>query len=107
MGVKSLPDKIIADLDLSIWVNLASSVLREIPKFKNLGLLTFDETGIHNINISPSTRVKILNRTRRDNFRDDRLGYTHGFERMSKTTAYSNHIRNSGLETREGFEQET
>ena len=31
----------------------------------------------------------------------------HDFEKMSKTTAYSNHIKNSELETRECFEQET
>ena len=43
----------------------------------------------------------------RDNFRDARLGYTHDFERMRKMTVYSNHIKNSELETREVFERET
>ena len=48
-----------------------------------------------------------LNRTQRDTFRDSRLAYTHNFERISKTTAYCNHIKNSELETREVFKQET
>ena len=107
VGVKVLPDKIVADLDPSIWVNLAISVLRTNPKFKNLGLPTFDATGIHNINFTPSTSAKSLNRTRRDNFRDDRMGYTHDFERMIKTAAYINHITYSELEAREVFEWET
>ena len=107
VGVKSLPNKIFADLDPSIRVNLANSVLSKSPKFKNLGLLTFDAMGINNINFTPSARVKSLNSTRRDKFRDGRLGYTHDFERMSETTAYSNHIKNSELETREFFERET
>ena len=38
---------------------------------------------------------------------DDRLGYTHDFGTMSKTTAYCNHIKNSEIETREVFERET
>ena len=38
---------------------------------------------------------------------DDRLGYTHNFETMSKMTAYRNHIKNSEIETREVFEMET
>ena len=45
VGVKSLPEKIVADLDLGIRANLANSVLIEIPKFKYHGLPTFDETG--------------------------------------------------------------
>ena len=105
--VKSLPEKIVADLDPSIQVNLENSVISERPKFKNPGLSTFDATGKHNTDFAPSTRLKSLNGTQRYNFRDSRLGYTHGFETMSKPTAYSNHIKNSELETREGFEQET
>ena len=48
-----------------------------------------------------------MNGLRRDTERDDRLGYTHGFETMGETTAYRNHIKNSELETREVFERET
>ena len=56
---------------------------------------------------TPSTRAKSFNGTRRYSFRYARLGYTHGFERMSETTAYSNNINYSELETREVFERET
>ena len=42
VGVKSLPDKTVADLDPSIRVNLVNSVLSKIPRFKNLGLPIFD-----------------------------------------------------------------
>ena len=52
-------------------------------------------------------RAKNLNGLRRGTERDDKLGYTHDFEIMSETTAYRNHIKNSELETREVFEQET
>ena len=107
MNVKSLPDKIIADLDSSIWVNLENSVLSKSSKVIKLGLPTFDATGKLNIDFAPSTRVKSLNGTRRDNFRADWPGYTHDFERVSETPAYSNHIKNYELETREVFEQET
>ena len=69
MGVKSLPDKIVADFDPSIRVNLANSIIGESPKFINLGLLTFDATGKPNIAFAPSTRAKYLNGTRRDNFK--------------------------------------
>ena len=88
-------------------MNLANSVLSESPKYKSLGLLTFDATDIHNLDFAPSTRVKSLNGMWRDNFRDARLGYTHDFERMSETTAYSNHIKNYELETIEFLERET
>ena len=107
VGGKSLPDEIVADLEPSIRVNLVNPILSKRPKFKNHGLPTFNATGIHNIDFAPSTTAKSLNGARRDNFRDDRLGYTHGFERVSKTIAYSNHIKNSELETREVFERET
>ena len=107
MGVKTLLDEIVADLDPSIQVNLTNYILSKIPKFQNLGLPTFDETGTHNIDFSPSTRAKSLNGTQRDNFKAYWLGYMHGFEVVSKTTAYSNHIKNSELETREVFEQVT
>ena len=69
VGVKSLPDNIFAGLDPIIQVNLANSVLSESPKFKNLGILTLDITGTHNIDFAPSNRAKSLNGMRRDNFR--------------------------------------
>ena len=69
MGVKCLHDKIVADLDPSILVNLANSVLSKIPKLKNLGLPTIYATDIRNLVFSSSARSKSLNRKRRDNFR--------------------------------------
>ena len=87
VGVKIIPEKIVADLDPSIQVTLANSVLSKIPKFKILGIPTVDAMDIRNLDFSPSTRAKILNRKRRDNFRDTRLGYKHDFYTMSKTTA--------------------
>ena len=35
------------------------------------------------------------------------MGNTHDFERVIKTTVYSNHIKNYEPETREVFERET
>ena len=35
------------------------------------------------------------------------MGYTHDFGTMSETTAYRNNIKNSEIETKEVFEQET
>ena len=107
LGVKSLPGEVVSDLEPSIRVNLANYVLSERPKFKSLGISTFDATDIRNLNFSPSTRAKSLNGTRRYNFRGVRLGYTHDFERMSKTTAYRIHIKNAELITGEVFERET
>ena len=88
-------------------LNLANSVIRESPKFMNIGLLSFDETGKPNIAFSPSTRAKSLNGIGRENFKANWLASRRDFERVSKTTAYSNHIKNSELETGEFFERET
>ena len=55
-GVKSLPNKIVADLDLSTRVKLVNSVLSKIPKFKNLGILTFDATSKKHTDFAPSNR---------------------------------------------------
>ena len=107
MGVKILSDKIVTDLDLIIRVNLANFVLIEILQFKSLRIPTSDAMDIPNLDFAPSTRAKSLNGTRRDNFRDSRLGYTHDFERMRKARAYSNHIKSSELGTGQVFEQET
>ena len=95
VGVKSLPDKIIADLDPSIQVNLVNSVLRKISKFKSLGLPAVNATDIRNLDFAPYIRAKSLSGTGKDNFSPPRLGCTHDFETMSKTTAYRNHIKNS------------
>ena len=107
VGVKSLPDEIVAHLDPNIQVNLENSIISESPKFINLGLLTFDATGKPNIAFSPSTRAKYLNGMRREKSKADLLASRHDFERVSETRAYSNHINNSELETRQVFEQGT
>ena len=107
MGVKSVLGEIVAGLDPSIRVNLVNSVLSKSPNFKSLGLPDVDATDIHNLNFAPSVRAKSLSGTQKKNFSPSRLGYTHDFERMSETTAYRNHIKNSELETREFFEWET
>ena len=107
MGVRSLSDEIVADLDPSIRVNLANSIISKSPRFINFGLLTFDATGKPNIAFPPSTRAKSLNGMQRDNFKVVWLASRHDFERVREMTAYSNHINNSELETREFFERET
>ena len=81
------------DLDPSVQVNLAKSVVRESPKFKNLRQLTIETADIRNLGYIRATRPKNCNRLRRGTERDDRLGYTHEFETMSETTAYRNHIK--------------
>ena len=88
-------------------MNLTKSVLIDILKFKSLGHPTAETADTRNIDFVTTTRSKILNGLWRDTERDVRMGYTHDFENMSKTTEYRNHIKNSELETREGFERET
>ena len=106
MGVKSLPDKIVTDLDPSKRVNLASSVLSESLKFINFGLPSFNTTGKPNFVFAPSTRADSLNGTDRENFKADWLASRHDFERVIKTRAYSYHIKYYELETRQVFERE-
>ena len=107
VGVKSIPGEIIADLDPGKRVNLVNSIISESPWLINLGLLSFDVTGKVNIAFTPSTRDRSLNNMRKGKFKADRRASRHDFRRVSETTAYSNHIKNSELETREFFEQET
>ena len=106
-GVKSVLGEIVPDLDPSKLVNLTNSVLSESPKFKSLGLPAVNATDIRNINFVSSTIANSLSGTRKDNFSSSRLGYTHDFETMSEMTAYRNHIKNSGFETRGVLERET
>ena len=106
MGVKSLLGEIVTDLDPSKRVNLASAVLSEIQKFIHFGLLSFNEMDKPNIAFSLYIRAKTLNGTERDNFKADWLASRRDFETVSETTAYSNHIKNSELETKKVFEQE-
>ena len=105
VGVKSILGEIVPDLDPSKQVNLLNSILSEIPKFKSLGFPAVNATNIRNLDFSPSTRAKSLSATWKDTFSPSRLGYTHDFETMIKTTAYRHHIKNYELETREDFER--
>ena len=106
VGVKILPNKIVADLDPRIQVNLRKFRPQRKPKVQKLWVPNFNKTGIHNTDFASSNRAKSLNGTQRENFRDTRMGYTHDFVRVRKTTACSIHIENSELETREVFERE-
>ena len=107
VGVKSISPKLRKEFDSSVRVNLANSVLSESSKFISLRHPTVETADIRNIDFTTSTRAKNLNRLWRGTERYDRLGYTHGFETMSETTAYHNHIKNSEIETRKVFERET
>ena len=107
VGVKRIFPEIFKESKSRRQVNLEISVLRDTPNFKSLGHPTAETADIWNIDFTTSTRANSLNGLRRDTERDDMLGYTHNFETMSATPAYRNHIKNSELETREGFEQKT
>ena len=107
VGVKSILPEIFKESEFIGRMNLVNSVLSASPKFINLGNRTVKIADLRNIYFATSTKVKSLNGIQRDKERDGRLEYTHDFETMSETTAYCNHIKNSELETREVFEQET
>ena len=96
-----------SEIDPSVQVNLANSVVHEIPWFKRLGHLPIETADIRNLDYISATRPKNCNGLRRRTYRDDRLGYTHDSETMSEMKAYRNHIKNSEIETREFFERET
>ena len=83
-----------SELDHSIRVNLVNSVVRKIPKFKRLGHPPIETADIRNVDYISATRPNNCNGLRRRTDRDDRLGYKHNSETMSKTTAYRNHINN-------------
>ena len=93
--------------DSSVQVNLTNSVLSNIPNFKRLGHTPIETTDKRNLECISATRPKNCNGMWRSADRDDCLGYIHTFDTMGKTTAYRNHIKNSEIETREVFEQET
>ena len=95
MGVESLPDEIVPDLDPRKRVKLVNFILSESPKFKILGITAVDLTDIRNLDIASSTRANNLRGMRKYNVGPFSLGYTHNFGTMSETTAYRNHINNS------------
>ena len=107
MGVKSIFPELGKEPDPSVQVNLTNSVLSNIPKFITLGHPNIETADIRNIDFATSTRANNLNGLRRGTEGNDRLGKTHDFENMNKTTAYRNHIKNLEIEAREVFGQET
>ena len=107
MGMKSIFSELGQKLDSSVRLNLANSVLREIPNFKRLGHTPIETSDIGKLECINATKPNNCIRLRRSAERDDRLGHTHDFEAMSETTAYRNHIKNTEIETREVFERET
>ena len=105
--MKSVFPELGKDPDPSVRVNLANSVLSKIPNFKRLGHTLIETSDIDNLECISATRPKNYSGLWRSMDRDYRMGYTHDFETMSETTAERNHIKNSEIETREVFEQET
>ena len=105
--MKSIVPELRKEPDPSVRVNLTNSVVRKSPGFKSLGHPTIETADIRNLDSVTATRAKNYNWLRRGTERDDMLGYMHDFETMSETKAYRNHIKNSEIETREVFEQET
>ena len=97
VGVKTLPGKIITDLDPSKRMNFASSVIRKSTKFIYFGLLTFNATSKQKSVLTPSTISEILNSTGGGSLNGDCLKPSHGAEvateRVSETKAYSNPIK--------------
>ena len=83
VGVKSIFHEIGKEFNSSVQVNLVNSVLSDSPKFINLEHPTVETADSRNINFATSTRAKSLNRLRGHTERDDRLGYTHDFERAA------------------------
>ena len=105
--LKSIFPELGTELEPSIRVNLAKSIFCKRPKFKNLEHPPIETADIQNLDYISATRPKNCNMLLRSTDRDDRLGYTHDFQTISEMAAYCNHIKNSEIETREVFEQET
>ena len=106
-SLKRIFSELGSELDPSVRVNLANSVVHKIPHFKRLGHPPIETEDRRNVDYYSSTRHKNCRGLRRSTDRYDRLRYPHDFETMRETTAYCNHIKNSEIETREFFEQET
>ena len=107
LGMKIIFPELGSEIDSSVRVNLANSVLSESPNFKRLRHTPIETADTRNLECIGATRPKNCNGLRRSADRDDQLVYTYDFETMSETTAYRNHIKNSEIETREVFERET
>ena len=96
ISVKPFAGELVTDLDPRKRMNFASSVLRECPKFIDLGLSSVNTTGKPNFffallpeQISWTVRREILN--------SYELMSSHVIERVSEKKAYSNIIKNLNL----------
>ena len=92
--LRSILTELGTELDPSVRVNLTNSIVHKSPKFKSLGHPIIKTSDIRNLEYISAARPKNCNGLRRSTDRDDRLGYTHYFETMSRTTAYCNLIKN-------------
>ena len=73
-SLKSIFPELGTELDPSVQVNLANSVVRDIPKFKSLGNPPMETADIRNLNYISATRPKNCNGMWRSTDRYDRLG---------------------------------
>ena len=91
-SLKSIFPELGTKLDSSVRVNLANSVVRKSLEFKSLGHPPIETADIRNLDYISATRLKNCNGLRRSTDRDDRLGYAHDFETMSKTHWHNTEI---------------
>ena len=63
--LKIIFPELVTKLETSVQVNLSNSVVREIPKFKNLRHVTIETADIRNLNYISATRAKNCNGLRR------------------------------------------
>ena len=107
-SLESVFSKIFEELNSSERMNLANSLGIESPKLVHFGHPPMETNhGGNLIDGILATRIDHSNRIWRLTDRDDMMAHTHDVETMSNVTAYSNHIKNSEIETRNVFERET
>ena len=89
-------------------MNLVNSASIESPKLVNFGHPPIETKNVGNLlDGIVANRIENSNEIWRRTDRNDRMAHTHDVETMSKTTAYHNDMKNSDIETRNVFEQET
>ena len=76
-NLKSIFPELGSELDPSVRVNLANSVVRESPKFKRLGHPPIETADIRNLDYISATRPNKCNGLWRSTDRYDSLGYTN------------------------------
>ena len=90
-------------------MNLANSLSIETPKLVHFGHLPIETDNVGKLlGGIVATRIQKSDKIWKRTYRDDRMAHMHDdIETISETTAYCNHIKNSEIETRKVFEQET